>query len=194
MDQALTNISPAALAGLIVAYLLAASRIAGPLTNAWASLRKPWAVIIPAIVAMLPQVADAFTDVNSWQSFAVSVTTAIALILPGIKPKPPEPPSGNTGRDGTVIPPGPLTPDEDPPSLPGAFKLGSFIAVGFMVACSGAPKNPQHPDPACSDENFGKLAAACAAEAATCVAKGGTEELCGQVCDAKADAWQEKCQ
>lgn len=86
-----------ALAGLLVAYLMAASRIAGPLTPIWQRLPAPWPTIAPAIVALLPQVADLFRDVNSWQSFAVSVTSAIALLLPGITPKPPAPPSGGAG-------------------------------------------------------------------------------------------------
>lgn len=140
MPESLTSLSPVALAGLIVAYLLAASRIAGPLTNVWASLPKPWAAVVPAIVAMLPQLADAFTDVNSWQSFAVSVSSAIALILPGIKPKPPEPPSGTVARNGVVIPPGPLTEQDDeptPPSLPGAAMRAVTLLVALALLLPG---------------------------------------------------------
>jgi hypothetical protein len=183
MPESIANISPAALAGLIAAYLLAASRIAGPLTNLWASLPKPWAVIIPAIVAMLPQVADLFTDVNSWQSFAVSVSSAIALILPGIKPKPPEPPRG---PGGDVIPPGPLTEDE-PPSLPGVAR---FFAIGWMlVACSPAApaKAP------CDDATFEKMLKDCTAAAATCVIGGKPEEECGAICDHRADERAKQC-
>lgn len=126
MPEALTNISPAALAGLIVAYLLAASRIAGPLTDAWASLPKPWAAIIPAIVSLLPQVADVFSDVNTWQSFAVSVSSAIALILPGIKPKPPGPPSEKAVGQ---VDAGPWN-DSTPPSLPGVRM--KWVNVAWM--------------------------------------------------------------
>lgn len=78
---------------------------------------------------------------------------------------------------------------------PAALAAFGLVAIVVVVSgCSGVPKNPQHPDPACSDENYSKLLGDCAADAATCVVKGGPEETCGAICDGKADAWKERCQ
>ncbi len=137
MPHDLANLSPVAIAGLIVAYLMAASRIAGPLTPLWERLPSPWPQVVPAIVALLPQVADAFQDVNTWESFAISVATAIGLVLPGIKPKPPGPPPGTKGRDGTVIPPGPLT-EDTPPSLPGVHPYRFAVLALLVLGCGPA--------------------------------------------------------
>jgi hypothetical protein len=144
MNEALSTLSPAALAGLIVAYLMAASRIAGPLAPLWARLPAPWPQIAPAIMALLPQVADLFKDANTWQSFAVSVSSAIALVLPGVLPKPPEPPSEK--------PVGPWVDIDDeektPPSLPGISRIvgckmigptkGILFCLAFLLpSCAG---------------------------------------------------------
>lgn len=64
----------------------------------------------------------------------------------------------------------------------------------YVTGCAGSPKMADHPDPSCSDDAYGVLVAACAANAAGCVAKGGPEEGCGTVCDADADAWSNRCQ
>jgi hypothetical protein len=194
MDQALSTLSPAALAGLIVAYLLAASRIAGPLAPLWARLPSPWPQLAPAIFALLPQVADAFEDVNTWQSFAVSVATAIGLVLPGIMPKPPQdPPAGGERPVGPWVD---IEPEKTPPSLPGVSR---FVAIGWMAllfgGCGLFGSQPAEPPakPPCDPGTAADMATQCAAEAALCVTKGGSEQECGAVCDKRADERAEQC-
>lgn len=191
MDQALSTLSPAALAGLIVAYLLAASRIAGPLAPLWPRLPAPWPQLAPSIMALLPQVADAFEDVNTWQSFAVSVATAIGLVLPGIMPKPPEdPPTGGDPK------PGPwddikADTDKTPPSLPGAHR---FIAIGWMTAllvgCSSAPLGPP-----CDQATLAGIVAECTLRSEECASKGVPEAECAALaeCDRRLDQRAEVC-
>lgn len=203
MDQALANLSPAALAGLLAAYILAATRIAKPLAPLWARLRAPWPQLIPAIVALLPQVADAFTDVNTWQSFAVSVATAVGLILPGINAKPPQdPPSGENpvgpATPWNDIPPAPREPKIDEVRL--SWKLSAVAALGvflamvllpFAAGCSPAPAKAKAP---CDEATFKALLVQCNAEAAACVANGGEESACDTICDERADKRREQCE
>jgi len=157
---------------------MAASRIAGPLTPLWARLPAPYPQIIPSLVALLPQVADAFkTDVNTWESFAVSVATAIGLILPGITSKP------------KSLPEQVLDPDITRRIGPLVVLLVALAAVS-QQACSG---NTPPPKTGCSDEAFAGLTVECAAAAAKCVADGGAEETCGEICDSRAENWSASC-
>ncbi len=92
MEQALANLSPSTIAALLVANLLAASKIAGPLAPLWKSLPQRWSVTIPALVALLPLIANFFVDVQTWTDFLVATANAIGLALPGFL-TPPAPPS-----------------------------------------------------------------------------------------------------
>jgi hypothetical protein len=128
-------VSPAAIAGAIVAVLLAFSRKAPLMTRLWAMLPHPWPVVIPALVALIPQIVDVMKDVSTWGGFALSLFTAFSIAAPGFEAARPKdkddkgPPSGK--------PVGPwvdVDAEKTPPSLPGVTR---FIAIGWMLlACA----------------------------------------------------------
>jgi hypothetical protein len=60
----------------------------------------------------------------------------------------------------------------------------------WLLGCREA----RHPEPSCSDAAYTELTADCAAEAAACVVGGGSETVCGAICDDRADQWRERCQ
>lgn len=84
------------------------------------------------------------------------------------------------------------------PSLPILVLFVPAVLVSawpYVTGCSSAANPlPKHPDATCSDEAYAKLAGTCAAKAAACVVRSGTEAECGALCDTAADEWQERCQ
>jgi hypothetical protein len=109
-----------------------------------------------------------------------------------------KPPSGTAKPLGRAVPA--WNDLETPPNSLRLTSLRLACAALLLVGCSQeAAKSAadelaaQLKDP-CSDASFASLTGKCAASAATCMAKGGTEAECGAICDGAADDWRLKCQ
>ena len=194
MPEALANLSPAALAGVLVAYLLAASRVAGPLKPLLTKLPEPWARIAPVIVALLPQVADLFSDVNTWQSFLVSVSSAVALALPGLMKDPPPPPGDSRPVAAKPSEPHVFLQNEDgSPIEMRSWPVPAWGVLAVLACLVGCPGNAPPPKAPCDPTTLAAMTAACSAEAYAGGKNGGTEAECTAECDRKLDKRAEEC-
>ncbi|HKY40759.1 MAG TPA: hypothetical protein VJN18_32715 [Polyangiaceae bacterium] len=66
-----------------------------------------------------------------------------------------------------------------------ALTLGSLVS---LIGCSSAA-----PSPTCSDAVYRNQLLDCGVRSASCVQEGGTDEVCGAVCDKEWADWQERC-
>jgi len=84
-----------------------------------------------------------------------------------------------------------LDPDSTVKVVPGGPLL-MLVCAGMMgmsqQGCSGA-----QPSPTCTDAAYRTQLLSCGVMAADCVRDGGTDELCGAVCNKEWDDWQERC-
>ncbi len=202
------ELSPAATAAAIAGVLLAFSRQAPLLAKLWGHLPKPLPAVIPAIVTLLPSSAEVFQkDTVTWGGLVMNVLVALGILAAGYfeaaHPKSKEDPKRNDDDDddkgnfGPFIPKKPkvvsVPPDpiKDEPSV--AIAGLALIVGGLAMLIVGCAGNTPPPKAGCSDEAYAALTVECAAAAAKCVADGGAESRCGEVCDSRAEKWEMSC-
>ena len=105
-QQILAAFNPVAISAVLVAIVMAASRLAPFTKPYWTFLPKVVQAWLPSLVAGFPVALNAFGSVKTWLDFAQAalVTGAIplALAVPGMSSphNQPEPPPGGGGSDG----------------------------------------------------------------------------------------------
>jgi len=140
-QQILAAFSPIAISGVLVAIIMAASRLAPFTKPYWTFLPKAVQAGLPSVVAGLPLALNAFGSVKTWLDFAQALLVVgvipLALAAPGITPPhdEPEPPA----------PDGPSQPGGDkpkPPSVPPLTLVGLLMFCLLLPGCglSGAPE------------------------------------------------------
>jgi len=195
------ELSPAATAAAIAGVLLAFSRQAPLLAKLWGHLPKPLPAVIPAIVTLLPSAAEVLQkDTVTWGGLVMSVLVALGILAAGYfeaaHPKSKEDPKRDDNDPPNVnfdpLPPKKTEPlNDEPPSV--AIAGLALIVGGLAVLVIGCAGNTPPPKAGCNDEAFAALTVECAAAAAKCVADGGAEETCGEICDSRAENWSASC-
>jgi len=135
-QQIVATFSPVAISAVIVAIIMATSRLAPFTKPYWTFLPKVVQTWLPSLVAGLPAAVNAFASVNTWLDFAQAVlivgTIPLALIAPGMssphdEPQPPEPPPPASKRKGGDKP--------EPPSFPPLAAAGLFLLCLLLPGC-----------------------------------------------------------
>ena len=125
-QQIVATFSPVAISAVIVAIIMATSRLAPFTKPYWTFFPKVVQTWLPSLVAGLPAAVNAFESVNTWLDFAQAVLIVsaipVALVAPGMRsphdaPEPPAPPAAN--RKGSDKP--------EPPSVPPLAAAGLFL-------------------------------------------------------------------
>ncbi len=86
-EKAKSNMTPVEIALAIVSVLMLLSRFINAAKPAWDRLPKPVAVLLPPIVALIPQVTDLIDDTKSWSDLVNYLIAAAAMIVVGLFPK-----------------------------------------------------------------------------------------------------------
>jgi len=100
-QQMVAAFSPVAISAVIIAILMAASRLAPFTKPYWSFLPKVVQGWLPSLVAGLPLALNAFGTVKTWMDLAQALLVVgvipLALAAPGANSSntPPEPPSSN---------------------------------------------------------------------------------------------------
>jgi len=132
-QQIVATFSPVAISAVIVAIIMATSRLAPVTKPYWTFLPKVVQTWLPSLVAGLPAALNAFKSVNTWLDFAQAVlivaAVPLALVAPGMssphdEPEPPEPPAKRKGGD-----------KPDPPSVPPLAAGGLFLLCWLLPSC-----------------------------------------------------------
>jgi hypothetical protein len=88
-QQILATFNPLALSAVIVAIIMAASRLAPFTKPYWTFFPKVVQTWLPSLVAGLPAALNAFSSVKTWLDFAQALlvvgTIPLALVAPGMK-------------------------------------------------------------------------------------------------------------
>lgn len=174
---------------LAIVRLLTASRPVWDVLPNW--LQKA----APAALVALGVIPPAIEHATSWVQVAEAVVLAIGAFYTASRgdKRPPIDKDGGPRVDRVNSDPK-LTREEleekTPPSLPSAFKLASFVAIGWMVGCSGA-----QPAPPCDPETIVAMTAECSAAAYQCGKEGVPEAECAPMikCDERLDSRQARC-
>jgi hypothetical protein len=135
-QQIVTAFSPVAISAVVVAIVMAASRLAPFTKPYWTFLPKAVQVLLPSLVAGLPVAVNAFGAVKTWLDFAQALLVVgaipLALAAPGSRSphNDPDPPSDTKGSD----PDKPTPPTAPVPPLAAA----GLLLIGLLVSgCSG---------------------------------------------------------
>jgi hypothetical protein len=143
-QQVFAAFNPVAISAVLVAIVMAASRLAPFTKPYWTLLPKVVQAWLPSLVAGLPVALDAFGAVRSWMDFAQAVLVVgvipVALAVPGMSsphnhPDQPPPEGGSGGTDGTK---------PKPPNVPPLAAAGLLLLIVTLTGCRGlfAPATP----------------------------------------------------
>lgn len=141
-QQMIAAFSPAAISAVIVAIVMAASRLAPFTKPYWTFLPKAVQAGLPSLVAGLPLALNSFGAVKTWLDFAQALLVVgvvpLALAVPGMRPAHDEPappsPSG-TSPSGSDTPP-------KPPTFPPLAAAALFLLCLALPDC-GAFGSPE---------------------------------------------------
>jgi hypothetical protein len=134
-QQIVATFSPVAISAVIVAIIMATSRLAPFTKPYWTFLPKVVQTWLPSLVAGLPAAVNAFESAKTWLDLAQAVlivgTIPLALVAPGLRsphdePEPPAPPPA-TKRKGGDKP--------EPPSVPPLAAAGLFLLCWLLPSC-----------------------------------------------------------
>jgi len=141
-QQMIAAFSPAAISAVIVAIVMAASRLAPFTKPYWTFLPKAVQAGLPSLVAGLPLALNSFGAVKTWLDFAQALLVVgvvpLSLAVPGMRPAhdqlPPPPPAGPR-PSGSDTPP-------KPPTVPPLAAAALFLICLALPGC-GAFGSPE---------------------------------------------------
>jgi len=141
-QQMIAAFSPAALSAVLVAIVMAASRLAPFTKPYWTFLPKAVQAGLPSLVAGLPLALNSFGAVKTWLDFAQALLVVgvvpLSLAVPGMRPAhdqlPPPPPAGPR-PSGSDTPP-------KPPTVPPLAAAALFLICLALPGC-GAFGSPE---------------------------------------------------
>jgi hypothetical protein len=141
-QQMIAAFSPAAISAVIVAIVMAASRLAPFTKPYWTFLPKAVQAGLPSLVAGLPLALNSFGAVKTWLDFAQALLVVgvvpLSLAVPGMRPAhdqlPPPPPAGPR-PSGSDTPP-------KPPTVPPLAAAALFLLCLALPGC-GAFGSPE---------------------------------------------------
>jgi len=133
-QQVLAAFNPVAVSAVLVAILMAASRLAPFTKPYWTFLPKGVQAWLPSLVAGLPVALNSFGAVKTWMDFAQAVLVVgvipLALAVPGMSSphnhSDQPPPSGGTEGDKPKR-----------PNVPPFAAAGLFVLSVSLAGCSG---------------------------------------------------------
>jgi hypothetical protein len=136
-QQVIAAFDPIAVSAVLVAIVMAASRLAPFTKPYWTFLPKVVQAWLPSLVAGFPVALNAFGAVKTWMDFAQAVLVVgavpLALAVPGMSsphnhPEQPPPDGGSGGSD-----------DEKPkrPKVPPLAAAGMLLLGLTLSGCSG---------------------------------------------------------
>lgn len=141
-QQILATFSPVAISAVIVAIIMAASRLAPFTKPYWTFFPKVVQTWLPSLVAGLPAALNAFGSVQTWLDFAQALlvvgTIPLALVAPGMNSPhydPEVPPPADKGR-GADKP--------QPPSVPPLAAAGLFLLCSTLAGCGAFTTSEPH--------------------------------------------------
>jgi hypothetical protein len=136
-QQVLAAFNPVSISAVLVAIVMAASRLAPFTKPYWTLLPKVVQAWLPSLVAGLPVALDAFGAVKTWLDFVQAVLVVgvipLALAVPGMSsphnhPDPLPPGGGSGGTDGDK---------PKRPKLPPLTAAGLLLLSFTLAGCSG---------------------------------------------------------
>ena len=142
-QQMIAAFSPAAISAVIVAIVMAASRLAPFTKPYWTFLPKAVQAGLPSLVAGLPLALNSFGAVKTWLDFTQALLVVgvvpLSLAVPGMRPAhdepAPPPPSGTS--------PSPSGGDKpNPPTFPPLAAAALFLLCLALPGC-GAFGSPE---------------------------------------------------
>jgi hypothetical protein len=141
-QQLIAAFSPAAISAVVVAIVMAASRLAPFTKPYWTFLPKAVQAGLPSLVAGLPLALNSFGAVKTWLDFAQALLVVgvvpLSLAVPGMRPAhdqlPPPPPAGPR-PSGSDTPP-------KPPTVPPLAAAALFLICLALPGC-GAFGSPE---------------------------------------------------
>ena len=141
-QQVIAAFSPAAISAVVVAIVMAASRLAPFTKPYWTFLPKAFQAGLPSLVAGLPLALNSFGAVKTWLDFAQALLVVgvvpLSLAVPGMRPAhdqlPPPPPAGPR-PSGSDTPP-------KPPTVPPLAAAALFLICLALPGC-GAFGSPE---------------------------------------------------
>src|SRR5450432_2329547 len=141
-QQMIAAFSPAAISAVVVAIVMAASRLAPFTKPYWTFLPKAVQAGLPSLVAGLPLALNSFGAVKTWLDFAQALLVVgvvpLSLAVPGMRPAhdqlPPPPPAGPR-PSGSDTPP-------KPPTIPPLAAAALFLICLALPGC-GAFGSPE---------------------------------------------------
>ena len=141
-QQMIAAFSPAAISAVIVAIVMAASRLAPFTKPYWTFLPKAVQAGLPSLVAGLPLALNSFGAVKTWLDFAQALLVVgvvpLSLAVPGMRPahdEPAQPPPAGATPSGSDTPP-------KPPSVPPLAAAALFLICLALPGC-GAFGSPE---------------------------------------------------
>ena len=141
-QQMIAAFSPAAISAVIVAIVMAASRLAPFTKPYWTFLPKAAQAGLPSLVAGLPLALNSFGAVKTWLDFAQALLVVgvvpLSLAVPGMRPahdEPAQPPPAGATPSGSDTPP-------KPPSVPPLAAAALFLICLPLPGC-GAFGSPE---------------------------------------------------
>lgn len=78
--------SVVAIVAVVVSVLLTASRFLNSAKPLWSRLPQPVAVLLPAVVAVIPQVVDAISGSKTALDLVNNAVVAVGLVVVGLFP------------------------------------------------------------------------------------------------------------
>jgi len=140
-QQIAATFSPVAVSAVIVAIIMAASRLAPFTKPYWTFFPKVVQTWLPSLVAGLPAAVNAFGSVQTWLDFVQALlivgTIPLALVAPGLNsphndPEAP-PPDKHNGGD-----------KPKPPSVPPLAATGLFLLCAVLPGCGAFATSDAH--------------------------------------------------
>jgi len=141
-QQIIATFSPVAISAVIVAIIMAASRLAPFTKPYWTFFPKVVQTWLPSLVAGLPAAVNAFESVKTWLDFAQALlivgTIPLALVAPGMNSPhndPELPPPADKRRGGDK---------PEPPSVPPLAAAGLFLFCWILPGCGAFATSDPH--------------------------------------------------
>jgi len=141
-QQIVTTFSPVAISAVIVAIIMAVSRLAPFTKPYWTFFPKVVQTWLPALVAGLPAAVNAFGSVQTWLDFAQALlivgTIPLALVAPGMSSPhndPAAPPPADKPKNGGK---------PEPPSVPPLAAAGLLLLCWLLPGCGAFASSDPH--------------------------------------------------
>ena len=142
-QQIVATFSPVAISAVIVAIIMAVSRLAPFTKPYWTFFPKVVQTWLPSLVAGLPAAVNAFGSVRTWLDFAQALlivgTIPLALVAPGMNSPhndPEAPPPANKPKSGDK---------PEPPNVPPLAAAGLFLICWILPGCGAfATSDPRY--------------------------------------------------